>query len=227
MKALNDWGIDMYSDDDLLLISGIQHFIFCRRQWALIHIEQQWEDNVLTYEGQTLHERSDNPKLIEKRQNILTIRALPVKSYEYGLTGRCDVVEFIEDPAGVHLHGREQTYRPNVVEYKHGKAKYDLSDTLQLLAESMCLEEMLGISIDSGDLFYFETHRRETIHFDDSLRQTLQETVNEMHGYWSKRYTPKVKTGPWCKRCSLANICLPELMKKRSAQKYLEERLAE
>lgn len=219
--------IVLYTDDDMLMISGIQHFIFCRRQWALIHVEQQWVDNVLTYEGQNLHERADNPAFHEHRGDLLTIRALPVRSTMYGITGICDVVEFRDDPLGVRLRGHNGTYQPTVVEYKHGKPKHDLSDILQLLGESVCLEEMLGGKIEYGELFYFETRKRVRIDFDESLRQQFTTIINEMHQYWRRRYTPKVKTGPWCKRCSLAEVCLPELMKKKSATAYIEERLSE
>jgi len=133
----------MYDEQDYLMISGIQHFLFCRRQWALIHIEQQWQENVLTLEGQYLHEKADQPTSREKRKDRLIVRALPIHSPTLGITGICDVVEFVQDPAGVPLNGEIGTFSPIPVEYKHGKPKQELSDILQLTAQAVCLEEML------------------------------------------------------------------------------------
>lgn len=216
-----------YTEDDFLMISGIQHFRFCRRQWALIHIEQAWQDNLLTFDGQILHTKADQPEIREKRNDKLMVRSLPVHSRELGLTGICDVVEFTEATAGVSIFGSHKKYLPQPIEYKHGHKKYDLSDTLQLLAQAVCLEEMLGCQISSGGVFYQKTRRREVIEFTADLREQLKKTTGLMHQYWTKRYTPKVKTGAWCKSCSLADICLPELLSKQTVQSYLRRRLDE
>lgn len=209
------------------MISGIQHFRFCQRQWALIHIEQAWQDNLLTFDGQILHTKADQPEIREKRNDKLMVRSLPVHSRELGLTGICDVVEFTEATAGVSIFGSHKKYLPQPIEYKHGHKKYDLSDTLQLLAQAVCLEEMLGCQITSGGVFYQKTRRREVIEFTAELREQLKKTTRLMHQYWTKRYTPKVKTGAWCKSCSLADICLPELLSKQTVQSYLRRRLDE
>lgn len=214
-----------YAEDDFLMISGIQHFRFCQRQWALIHIEQAWQDNLLTYDGQLLHTKVDQPEIREKRKDQLIVRSLPVHSRELGLTGICDLVEFTEAEHGVTLFGSSKKYDVQPVEYKHGHRKYDLSDTLQLLAEAYCLEEMLGCHITTGAIFYGQTRRREKIVFTTELREQLQSTVEEMHRYWQRRTTPKVKTGPWCRSCSLRNICVPELLTKQSVHQYLQRRL--
>lgn len=216
-----------YTEDDFLMISGIQHFRFCQRQWALIHIEQAWQDNLLTFDGQILHTKADQPEIREKRNDKLMVRSLPVHSRELGLTGICDVVEFTEATAGVSIFGSHKKYLPQPIEYKHGHKKYDLSDTLQLLAQAVCLEEMLGCQITSGGVFYQKTRRREVIEFTAELREQLKKTTRLMHQYWTKRYTPKVKTGAWCKSCSLADICLPELLSKQTVQSYLRRRLDE
>lgn len=216
-----------YTEDDFLMISGIQHFRFCRRQWALIHIEQAWQDNLLTFDGQILHTKADQPEIREKRNDKLIVRSLPVHSRELGLTGICDVVEFTEATDGVSIFGSHKKYLPQPIEYKHGHKKYDLSDTLQLLAQAVCLEEMLGCQISSGGVFYQKTRRREVIEFTADLREQLKKTTGLMHQYWTKRYTPKVKTGAWCKSCSLADICLPELLSKQTVQSYLRRRLDE
>src|SRR5690606_21036690 len=129
--------------DQYLLLSGIQHFLFCRRQWALIHIEQQWEENVRTTEGKYLHEKADKPFIREKRGNKLVVRAMPVKSNELKIYGVCDVVEFVRNKDGIPISGLDGKYKVYPVEYKRGKPKNDESDIMQLTAQALCLEEML------------------------------------------------------------------------------------
>lgn len=217
----------MYQEEDFLMISGIQHFIFCKRQWALIHIEQQWSDNELTVEGTQLHEKTDQPLLKEKRNDKVIVRALPVHSREFGITGICDVVEFIRDPAGVFLPKYQDNFCVIPVEYKRGQQKSDKSDEMQLVAQAVCLNEMLGTEITTGQLFYFETRKRMPIEITTEQVQLLKEIIGEMHHYWENRWTPKVKPSAKCKRCSLQNICLPVLNKKESVATYLNRRLAE
>ncbi len=214
-------------EEDYLMISGIQHFVFCRRQWALIHVEQQWEDNYFTVDGELKHERADNPEIHEKRKNTTLIHALPVKSQTLGITGKCDVVELKQSENGVHLPEYKGCYSVTPIEYKRGKPKEDNSDKLQLLAEAYCLEEMLVTRIDKGYLFYFETRRREEVFFTEELRQQLNQAIDEMHSYMDRGYTPKVKTGKKCKTCSLKDICLPELNKHRDVKQYIQGRISE
>lgn len=215
----------VYDEDDFLLLSGIQHFEFCKRQWALIHIEQQWEENDLTIEGQELHKKADEPFIREKRKDKIIIRGMPVKSYTLGISGICDVVELVQSPTGVLIHGEDGLYIPIPVEYKHGKPKGNEADILQMAAQVICLEEMLLCSIDVGYLFYNEIKRRVEIQITSELRDRVKKIFAEMHDLYSKRYTPKVKTGPYCNRCSLKNICLPKLMNKESVNSYIERRL--
>ncbi|WP_430611098.1 CRISPR-associated protein Cas4 [Enterococcus sp. DIV0876] len=217
----------MYDENDYLMISGIQHFLFCRRQWAIIHIEQQWKENVLTVEGQQLHEKADQPTIREKRKNRLIVRGLPVHSTTYGLTGICDVVEFIADSEGISLNGEVGKFLPVPVEYKHGKPKKELSDILQLTAQAVCLEEMLVCEIPKGYIYYHQTKHRELVLFTQDLREELQRKVKEMHQYWQKRYTPKVKTGSFCEKCSLKDLCLPKLMNTQTVKGFLDRRLSE
>lgn len=217
----------MYEEDDFLMISGIQHFVFCKRQWALIHIEQQWQENPLTAMGSHLHEKTDQPFIREKRRDLQIVRAMPIHSRELGLTGICDVVEFFRDEAGVFIPKFQEKFCINPVEYKKGKAKPDESDEMQLVAQSFCLNEMLGADIRSGDLFYFETRHRLTIPIDDTRLARLREITAEMHEYWRKRWTPVVKISKKCDRCSLKDICLPILSKKKTVKSYLNRRLAE
>ncbi len=209
------------------MISGIQHFAFCRRQWALIHIEQQWEDNYFTIDGEIKHERVDNPEIHEKRNDTITVRALPVKSRTLGITGKCDVVEFNRADQGIYIPRYDANFLVTLIEYKRGRPKEDNSDNLQLMAEAFCLEEMLATRIEKGFLFYFETRRREEVKFSEELRQQMIRTVKEMHSYMDREYTPKVKTGNKCKSCSLRHICLPELNKNKKVNEYIDRRISE
>ena len=145
--------MDYDEENSYLMLSGIQHFQFCKRQWALIHIEQQWEENVRTIEGQYLHQKTDQPFIREKRGNKLTVRAMPIKSNELKITGICDVVEFIKDNNGIEITGAEGKYVAYPIEYKRGKPKMNDSDVLQLTAQAMCLEEMLLCEINTGFVF--------------------------------------------------------------------------
>lgn len=142
-----------YPEEEYLMISGIQHFKFCRRQWALIHVEQQWEENVHTVIGELMHKRVHDPYLTEKRAGILVVRALPVASREMGVSGECDLVEFHKCEDGISLHGHRGQYSVYPVEYKKGKPKLTEEDRLQLAAQAMCLEEMFSTEIPEGAVF--------------------------------------------------------------------------
>ena len=217
-----------YLPDEWLLLSGIQHFIFCRRQWALIHVEQQWQENALTAEGRILHRRADDPFFTEKRKGVIIARSVPVSSPELGLTGMCDVVEFTAAPEGVQLPGRDGFYQPAPVEYKRGHKKHDHCDEAQLCAQAMCLEEMLATPIPTGYIYYAQTRRREAVEFTADLRDKVLKAVREMHAYYQRGYTPKVKPFKGCRACSLADICLPDLQTKRvTASMYIQQHLEE
>ena len=215
-----------YTSDELLPLSGIQHFLFCRRQWALIHIERQWQENVLTAEGRIIHQRVDDPFFTETRSGVITARSVPVASYRLGLSGVCDVVEFTESPDGVKLPKRQGLYLPAPVEYKRGKAKHDHSDEAQLCAQAMCLEEMLSVAIPKGYLYYGETRHRVEIEFTTELRDLVKDMSDEMQNYFSRGYTPRVKAFKGCRSCSLADVCLPVLQGKVSAaSKYIKQQV--
>lgn len=216
-----------YKEEDFLLLSGIQHFVFCKRQWALIHIEQQWQENLRTVEGNILHEKTHDNSIKEKRGDLIVSRGMSVFSRSLGITGTCDVVELHSTPDGVNIYGREGTYKPVPVEYKRGKPKEDESDILQLCAQAMCLEEMLLCEIPEAFLFYGEIKRRIKIDLDDGVRNRVKNIVKEMHELYDKRYTPKVKPTKACKACSLAEICMPKLCKNPSANYYIKKNLSE
>jgi CRISPR-associated exonuclease Cas4 len=212
-----------YPPEAWLPLSGIQHFIFCRRQWALIHVERQWQENALTAEGRIMHQRADDPFFTEKRKDVIIARSVPVSSPALGLTGICDVVEFTRSPDGVQLPGREGRFLAAPIEYKRGKAKSDRSDEAQLCAQAMCLETMLAISIPAGFLYYGQTRRRAPVDLTDDLRQLVQKAAREMHDYFDRGYTPRVKPFKGCRACSLVDICLPNLQDKiMPASAYIE-----
>lgn len=214
-------------EDQYLMLSGIQHFLFCRRQWALIHIEQQWEENVRTVEGKHLHEKADQPFIREKRGDKLIVRAMPVKSNELKISGVCDVVEFIRGEQGVELSGVEGKFLAYPVEYKRGKPKTDESDIMQLTAQAICLEEMLLCEVNTGYIFYNEIKHRVEVPLTSEYKSKVKKVVMEMYDYYKKKYTPKVKSGKFCKSCSLQHICLPALMSKRSVKSYIEGMVGE
>ncbi|WP_339216543.1 CRISPR-associated protein Cas4 [Ornithinibacillus sp. FSL M8-0202] len=214
-------------EESYLMLSGLQHFQFCRRQWALIHIEQQWEENVKTIEGQHLHQKADQPFIREKRGKKLIVRAMSVHSHDLRLSGICDVVEFILDSNGIELSGMQGSYKAYPVEYKRGKPKKGEEDIIQLAAQAICLEDMLLCSVDKGYIYYNEIKHRVEITITQELRDKVTAMAKEMHDYYRKKYTPKVKTGPHCKSCSLQHICLPNLMNKQSVKSYLERKLKE
>lgn len=215
-----------YTSDELLPLSGIQHFLFCRRQWALIHIERQWQENVLTVEGKLLHKRVDDPFFTETRSGTIIARAVPVASYTLGFSGVCDVVEFTESPQGVNLSGRQGLYLPAPVEYKRGKPKINPVDEAQLCAQAICLEEMLAVSIPRGYLYYGETRHRVEVELTTELRTLVNQMAVEMHAYFRRGYTPRVKTSKACRSCSLADICLPALQEKTMpASQYIRQQL--
>ena len=213
----------IYPEEDFLQLSGLQHFAFCRRQWALIHIEQQWKVNLRTVEGNLFHRRSHDGQTRERRGNTLILRGLAVASPTLGISGICDVVEFHADPDGVPLRGEDGLWRPFPVEYKKGAPKSHSADELQLCAQALCLEEMLCCSISEGALFYGEPRRRTPVPFTPALRQQVCAMVEQMHQLRRRGHTPKVKPSKGCNACSLKELCLPALMKGKNVDAYLRQ----
>lgn len=217
-----------YEEEDFLLLSGIQHFEFCKRQWALIHIEQQWDENLRTVEGNLFHKRAHDGELSEKRGDLIVSRGMAVFSNTLGISGVCDIVEFKrDDKEGVSIFGREGKYKVRPVEYKKGEPKENDVDVLQMAAQAMCLEEMLCCEIPVGYLYYGETRRRIEIIVDDALRERVKAVFQEMHQYFERRYTPKVKPNKSCNACSLKNVCMPRICKVKSVESYIAGRIGE
>lgn len=215
----------MYAEEDYLMLSGIQHFAFCRRQWAMIHIEQQWADNFRTTAGELMHKKAHDEGSVEKRGDLLIVRGLRISSHELGMSGQCDVVEFHRNENGVALFGYNGKWNPLPVEYKHGVPKENKADELQLCAQAMCLEEMFQTKIPDGYLFYGENRKRTYVELSDDLRQEVKRMSTEMHDLFRKGYTPNVKPDKRCKACSLENLCVPKLQKTMPVRKYIEQNI--
>ncbi len=195
------------SPDDLIQLSSLQHFVFCPRQCALIHIEQLWDENLFTAEGRIMHERVDQSNR-ESRGNIRIDYGVPIRSLRLGIVGKADVVEF-------HRHGEK--WMPLPVEYKRGKPKIDNCDRVQICAQAICLEEMLDVEIKAGAIFYGKTRRRSDVIFDEKLRIETEQTAMKVRELIESGITPKAEYSKKCKMCSLSNLCLPQISKKASS----------
>ena len=191
--------VQRYQESDYLQLSGIQHFRFCRRQWALIHVENQWAENSRTVDGAILHQRAHDSGLREHRGDVIITRDMHICSPTLGVSGACDVVEFRRGTEGTPLAGEEGLFQPYPVEYKHGSPRADTANDLQLCGQAMCLEEMLCCDIPKGALYF-----------------------GEIRGH-----TPKVKPTKSCNACSLKEVCLPKLMRTTSVKTYLQKSLEE
>jgi len=207
-----------YSDDDLIMISALQHYAFCPRQCALIHIEQIWDENLMTAEGRIMHERVHEQDR-ESRGQVRIEYGLPLRSLRLGLVGKADVVEFHRLEKGA--------WEPFPVEYKRGKPKPDHCDMIQLCAQAVCLEEMLSVPIPGGAIFYGRTRRRLDVSFEDSLRQETEETAKGTHDLLSSGITPPPVYEKRCESCSLIEKCLPKTIGKKSSVKGYLMRIIE
>lgn len=210
-----------YHEDDFLQLSGIQHFAYCERQWGLIHIESQWVENLRTAEGRLLHERVDDPYFTESRGDVKTIRSVPLASKSLGLYGVADVLELHRNTEGKKgLH--------DLVEYKRGKPKPDDRDEVQLCAQAICLEEMLGITLDYGYMYYGEIRHRHQVRFDEKLRLRVRELAAKMHSLYKKGVTPQAEKSNKCNNCSMIDVCVPKLgQSSNKAARYMEKVLHE
>ena len=216
-----------YREDEWLQLAGLQHFVFCRRQWALIHIEQLWAENLRTVEGNLLHRKAHDNAERESRGDMYILRGVSIQSHILGVSGHCDVIEFHRCDQGVPLQAKEGLWRPYPVEYKRGRPKENDADRLQLCAQAMCLEEMLSCEVPRGALFYGETRRREEVEFTSELRDSVREYITEMHDYFQRGYTPKVKPFKGCNACSLAELCLPKMSRRQRVGDYIACAMAE
>lgn len=212
----------MYAEDDYLMLSGLQHFLFCKRQWALIHIENIWTENFFTAQGQIVHEKADEPFIKEKRKNIIISRAMSVSSKTLGLSGRLDVIEFHRSEEGIKLKNRSGKWKPIIVEYKRGKKKKYDYDNAQLMAQAICIEEDFNIKLEYGYVYYNETDTREKVEFTEELRSLTINSSEKMHEYYKNKYIPRAEYFKNCKLCSLCEECRLRLTKKiKSVSNYI------
>lgn len=220
----------MFSDDELVPISALQHLVFCERQWALIHLEQVWFENILTTQGKILHERVDDAER-EVRGDVVIVRSLQIRSLQLGLIGKADVVEFHETKDrrdAIRFKDQPGWWIPFPVEYKRGKPKIDDSDKVQLCAQALCLEEMLSINVHEGALFYGTPHRRSIVQFDQGLRSITKQYIDKLHEMTEAQMTPPASYRKRCTNCSLQDYCLPKTTDgQNSAQAYIDSLLAD
>ena len=209
------------------MLSGIQHFAFCQRQWALIHIEQQWAENHLTVEGHWQHRKVDNPFAMERNKNVVHLRSVALVSHELGFYGIADILELtaskeIANTIIVPKYSGQWNVYP--IEYKHGKPKYNKVDEVQLCAQAMCLEEMYSIQICEGAFYYETIRRRVPIVFTDQLRNLVRLYAEEMHELYTKGHTPKTEYQAHCRSCSLNEQCFIHPIKRMpNVKNYLKQ----
>lgn len=209
----------MDEDTETIALSALQHYLFCPRQCALIHVEQAWAENLFTAEGRLLHEKTDKPGSL-KRKGVRVATAMPLSSSQLRVSGIADVVE---------LHKENGILRPYPVEYKRGRPKAHRADEVQLCAQAICLEEMFGVKILEGALFYGKTRRRQQVALDKELRTLTKRIATETYKLIaSKRTLPPVYEERRCNACSLKDICRPKrLQKTGSVTAWLSRRIGE
>jgi CRISPR-associated exonuclease Cas4 len=210
----------MYAEDDLIPVSALQHVLFCERQYALIHLEQLWEENFFTAEGRVLHERVD-AEHHESRKTFRQEYGMPIRSLSLGIIGKCDLVElWYSEDTGVK--------RISPVEFKRGKEKADDVDRVQLCAQALCLEEMFGIPVETGQLYYFREHRRTNEVFDKELRNHTMALIGRARVLWESGRTPAAEYEKHkCDRCSITDLCMPKNTGRgsKSVERFVQNQL--
>jgi len=218
-----------FKEDDFIPVSALSHITFCERRAALIHIEQIWNENLFTAEGRNLHKRVDETET-EMRGDVLIFRGLYIQSFQYGLTGRTDVVEFYPtqpgDP-GVHLSGVPGEWKPFPVEYKRGKSRKEISFEIQLCAQAICLEEMFDISISEGALYFGKSHKRKHVPIDEQLRSSTEHQIRQLRDLVNSGVTPAPVDDKRCRLCSLNDICMPGAVCGKSAEAYMSRMITQ
>lgn len=203
----------MFTEDDFFQISALQHYVYCPRQCALIHVEDVWHENVFTVRGDILHEKVDTDTY-ESRGTIKTARGLKIHSFRLGISGRCDVVEF--------RRTSNNADQPMPVEFKSGEPKDDISDKVQLCAQALCLEEMLDTPVNHGAFFYAKIRRRVQVEIDGDLRKQTEEIISDVRELITNKRTPAAEYSAKCRNCSLEEVCMPKAMNDRKLKHYME-----
>ena len=210
----------MFSEDELIPISVLQHYSFCPRQVALIHLEQLWDENLYTAQGNLLHYRVDVVHH-ESRRNVRTEYGMAIRSLKYGLIGKADVVEF--------ELGANKSYKSIIpIEFKRGKQKEKDHDRVQLYAQALCLEEMFQVNIPEGQFYYLQEHRRSTVEFTDELKINTKQIISESMALLSAGKTPQAHyEKKRCDRCSLLDLCMPKAVDDggKKVDRYIQTQL--
>jgi CRISPR-associated exonuclease Cas4 len=216
-----------YPESDLLPISGLQHLAFCERRWALVQIESIWTENRFTAEGNALHKRAHSRE-IESRPGALIRRTLHLHSLRLGLTGQADIVEFQPSAVGMRLAGHEGLWTAFPIEYKRSRDKTgSKAYHVQLCAQALCLEEMLGGSVAAGAIYDGTTRRRQPVEFTSELRARTETLAARMHLLFDRRSTPPPVFTKACKSCSLIEDCYPHpLSRPARVLDYLKTAIA-
>ena len=216
------------NEDDLIQLSALQHVMFCPRQFALIHLDQVWQENVLTAQGRVIHDNAHDPFFSEKRGDLITTRAVPVVSHSLGVSGECDVVEWQSGEEGVELDRHDGLWQPTPVEYKRGKPKKKAFDEVQLCAQAICLEEMLDVIIPHGYLYYWEIRSRIKVMLSKELRMQVYEAAKTAHSIIESKMLPAPdRLKSQCGNCSLVNECMPSSKKRKSVASYIQTQVEE
>ncbi len=216
-----------YGDDEMLMLSGIQHYRFCPRQWALAYVEQQWQDNHLTILGNQLHRKVDDPLTMDCSRGVVHLRSVALVSRSLGVSGIADVLELTpatDDANAIRVPKYDGLWHATPIEYKHGRPKSDASDDAQLCAQAICLEEMYGIRLTYGEIYYERTRHRKAVELTDDLRALVCNLVAEMHELYATGTTPSARWTSKCKSCSLKDLCMVgDLRRATSVQHYLNQ----
>jgi CRISPR-associated exonuclease Cas4 len=212
----------MFPEDDLLSISGLQHLTFCERQWALMYMEDEWSENVLTIEGKQLHEFVHGQGS-ENRAGVRMVRGLRLRSLEFGLYGVADMVEFHPCDDGAKITGYNGLWKPYPVEYKRGRKRYEHANEMQLCAQAICLEEMFGVRVPAGAVYYGQPRRRGEVEISDSLRAELLSACARMRALYAQKDYPRPNIGAHCRNCSLCEECMPSVISGDRSGDYVNE----
>lgn len=220
----------VYDETDMLMLSGIQHYMFCPRQWALIHIEQVWVDNQLTAQGQVLHKRVDDPFYRTTQRDKRMIRRMAIASKRLGLYGFADVIECEKasekSSEAISFKGWPGLWTLTPVEYKRGRPKDNVCDIIQVVAQAICLEEIFSIPINMGAIYYESIKHRQTFEITDALRNKTIDMANQMHQLMLNKTLPQAEySSKTCNKCSLYNLCLPKSFLLPKVKTYLDKNL--
>jgi len=212
----------VYTEDELLPISALQHLLFCRRRAALVHIEGLWAENRYTTEGHHLHNRVHDSRVKETRNGTRQVRGVELRSFRWGLTGKADLLE-VREPE------KRGVQRFTLVEYKRGRPKpaLDLAFHVQLCAQAMCVEEMLDVELAEAAIYFGKIRQRRTVVLDETLRNSTAAAIDDLHRIIRSKVTPTARFERKCRKCSLVNLCLPKALKPQATALHYLDNLIE